>query len=251
MCVHPIYNCSGNHDCVIANNWSMPAEKASGYNKLYRHTENWDVRFMDCEYSMSYYKDFPEFNIRLIVLDLYYDIWKTCRWLAGLLGEALQEGLHVITAMYEPTDYVEEAFGVNFHSLDDYRTAFEKYELDRDGLSFDHRDRVTFEDVIADFIKKGGNYVCNLAGHDHHDSFGLTNRGVLNVVVANGTNWDVLGDSRRIKGIKSYDCFNVVAVDTDLGLLKLIRIGDNVEHYLREKKFLCFDYINKKVISNG
>lgn len=251
-CIHPIYNCPGNHDCVGAdNNWSIPAKKETVHNLLYNHTKNWDVNFMECEHSMSYYKDFPESNIRLIVLDLYYDIWKARRWLAGLLEEAYKNGLHVITAMHEPTDYIEESFGVKFHSIDDYRAVYEKYERDRATLSFDHRDRVTFEDIIAEFIKKGGNYVCNLAGHDHHDAFGLTNRGVLNVVVENGTSGDKLGDSRRVKGTKSYDCFNVVGVDTDLGLLKLIRVGNNVDHYMREKRALCFDYINKKVIFNG
>lgn len=249
--VRPIYQCPGNHDCVSNNNWSVPAEKKRVYHQLFNHIENWDVHFADCEYPMSYYKDFSESNIRLIVLDLYYDIWKTRPWLEGVLEDALKKGLHVITAMHEPTDYIEESFGVHFHSIDNYRAVCEKFELDRDSCSFDHRGRVTFEDVIADFIKKGGNYVCNLAGHEHHDLFGMTHKGVLNVVVENGTNWDTLGDGKRVKGTRTYDCFNVVAVDTDLGLLKLIRIGNQVDHYLREKRYLCFDYKNKKVISNG
>ena len=104
------------------------------------------------------------------------------------------------------------------------------------------------KDKIEEFIKKGGNYVCNLAGHNHHDEFGLTQKGVLNVVVENANDWDKLGDANRVLGTKSYDCFNVVAVDTDMGLLKIVRIGSNVDHYLREKNYLCFDYINKKVI---
>ena len=248
-CVHPIYNCPGNHDCVTPEDiWTEPAKKENVYKLLYNHTENWDVKFFECEHSMSYYKDFEESNIRLIVLDLYYNVWETRVWLRNLLQEAYDKGLHVMTAMHEPTNYVEEDFGVIFNTMDDYKSALKQYELDRTEVSFDHRDRVTFEDIIEEFIKKGGNYVCNLAGHNHHDEFGLTQKGVLNVVVENANDWDKLGDANRVLGTKSYDCFNVVAVDTDMGLLKIIRIGSNVDHYLREKNYLCFDYINKKVI---
>jgi len=249
-CVHPILNCVGNHDCVAHNDWSHPADKKITHSLLFNHSENWDADFADCEYPMSYYKDFPDSNMRLIVLDLYYDIWHTRVWLSKLLDDALEKGIHVVTAMHEPTDYIVDAPDVTFHHMGDYETINRKYELDRTEFSFDHRGRVTFEDVIADFIHRGGNYVCNLAGHDHIDSFGYTQRGVLNVVVENGTDWDTLGESSRIKGTRTYDCFNVVAIDTDLCILKLVRIGNNVEHYMREKNVLCFDYKNRGVIYN-
>lgn len=251
-CVHPVYNCPGNHDCVTPDNvCSHPCDKSTVHGLLYNHTENWDVRFMDCPHSMSYYRDFPDSNIRLIVLDLYYDIWPARAWLRNLLAEALEKGLHVITAMHEPTDYIVDSMGVLYHHMDDYETVNKESELNRTDGAFDHRGRVTFEDIIAAFIRDGGRCVCNLAGHDHIDSFGYTNAGVLNVVVQNGTDWDVLGDARRVKGTKSYDCFNVVGVDTDLGLLKIIRVGCNVDHFMREKNVLCFDYVRKKVIYQG
>ena len=247
-CIRPIFNCTGNHDCVSDNKWSHPSEKKITHSLLFNHTENWGVSFMDCEYPMSYYKDFPDSNVRLIVLDLYYDIWEARVWLAKLLDDALQKGLHIVTAMHEPTDYINETFDTTFHHMDDYEKVFKQFEINRNSLSFDHRDRVTFEDIIADFIDKGGRFVCNLAGHDHIDSFGYTKSGVLNVVVENATDWDKLGESSRIKGTRTYDCFNVVGIDTDLCLLKLIRIGNNVDHHMREKNVLCFDYKNKKVI---
>ena len=247
-CIKSILNCNGNHDCVIGDEWTTPAPKKSVHEKLFNHTENWGAVFMDTEYSMSYYKDFQEENIRLIVLDSYYNIWETRRWLYDRLHEALELGFHVITAMHEPTDYVVEDFGVIFNSKDDYQRACREYEIARESVYFDHRDRVLYEDVIEEFINRGGNYICNLAGHDHHDIFGITRKGVLNVVVENATSWDRLGDANRIEGTKSYDCFNVVAVDTDMNLLKIIRIGSNVDHYLREKNVLCFDYKNKKII---
>ena len=131
-----------------------------------------------------------------------------------------------------------------------FRGIQKEKEATRPAPVFDWRGRQLFEDVIADFISRGGKFVCNLAGHDHVDQFGYTERGVLNVVIACGTTWDKLCDLKRVRGTKSMDCFNVVAVDADLGLLKLVRVGANVDHYLRKKTALCFDYINKRVISD-
>lgn len=55
-------------------------------------------------------------------------------------------------------------------------------------------------------------------------------------------------DARREKGTKSFDSFNVMAVDANLGILKPVRVGNNVDTYLRTKRALCFDYIHKKMI---
>ena len=249
-CSRPILNCVGNHDCFPGDYpWHL-GEKETVHKLLFNHTENWGVTFMDCDHAMSYYKDFPQSNIRLIVLDQYYDLWPTRAWLKGLLEDALDKGIHVITAMHEPTDYIVTHFGIKYDTLDDYQTVRKNYELARTAYDFDHRGRVTFEDVITWFISKGGHYVCNLVGHNHTDEFGLTAGGLLNVVVQNGTTWDAHGDMKRVEGTRSMDCFNVVSVDTELGLLKIVRIGANVDHYLRKKTALCFDYRNQKVISD-
>lgn len=250
-CALPVYNCVGNHDCEPGNGGWVLGDKADTHRLLFGHQEGWNAVFMDCEHSMSYYADFPESCVRMIVLDAYYDIWPTRRWLAGILEDAREKGLHVVTAMHEWTDRIAESFGASFHTMDDYRSFSETYERARTQMDFDHRGRVLFEDIITGFIQQGGVHVCHLAGHEHFDAFGTTPRGVLNVVVANGTTWDNLGDSRRVKGTRSADCFNVVAVDTDLGLLKLIRIGDNVDHYMRKKTALCFDYLHQRMVWNG
>ena len=42
----------------------------------------------------------------------------------------------------------------------------------------------------------------------------------------------------------------IVTVDTILGIIKLVRIGDNVDHYLRSKRTLCYDYKNKRIIAS-
>ena len=41
-----------------------------------------------------------------------------------------------------------------------------------------------------------------------------------------------------------------MTVDTVMGLIKIVRIGDCMDHYLRPKHVLCYDYVNREVISN-
>lgn len=239
-CDRPIYNCVGNHDTFITRKWNENT-KESTHKLLFAPMDDnsSNVNFLECDHSMTYYKDFPESNVRLIVLDLYYDIDIQCEWLKKLLANAKEKGLCVITAMHEQLEDLTQNFGVTFHTNNEY-TPLEKDKCQ-------HKE---FEAIIADFIAGGGTFICNLAGHKHHDMFGLTDTGILHTVVPSATNWDGWCDGKRIRGTRTYDCFNVVSVDTNLGLLKIARIGNNIDHYFRSQRALCFDYINKKVIYN-
>ncbi|MBE6691050.1 MAG: metallophosphoesterase [Ruminococcaceae bacterium] len=245
-CKRPIYNCVGNHDCYAGRGAWLLTEKEIPHRLLFNHTENWDATFFDCDHSMSYYIDRGE--LRLIVLDDYYHTWQTRPWLRALLRDAFEKGLHVITAQHEPTGYISDSFGVPFQTLDDYNAKFRQYELKRTTYDYDHRCRVLYEDVIEEFIAYGGRYVCNLAGHDHVDQLGLTARGVLNVAVQNATSWDALGDTARVAGTQSEDCFNVMSVDTAKGEFRLLRIGADTDRYGRTKGLLVFDYVRQRVI---
>ena len=238
-CVRPIYPCIGNHDTVTTEK-HLPASKESIYNLFFAPAgeEALDGIFMEGDFSTTYYKDFPESNLRLIVLDLYNDIKLQCDWLKKVLDDAKEKGLCVITSMHEPTDKIHNTFDVTFHSRNDYSVI--------QGVA----KQKEFEPVIADFIKQGGIHICNLAGNEHHDLFGLTDAGILNVVVQAATTWDGFTDGKRIKGTRTYDCFNVVSIDANVGLLKIARIGNNIDHYFRSQRSLCYDYINKKVIHN-
>lgn len=239
QCDRPIFNCVGNHDSVVSRKW-ITNDKAEAYNRLFApiNDDSANAEFMDCEYSMTYYKDFPESNIRLIVLDLYYDIEIQQKWLKETLNDAKEKGLCVITAMHEPSDEVNNTFDVTFHTYNKY--------IEICGRN----SKMPYEDIIADFKDGGGCHIVNLAGHVHHDLFGFTDRGVLNSTVPSATNWDGWCDGARIKGTRTYDCFNVVAIDVNLGLLKITRVGNNRDQFLRSQKALCYDYINKKIVYN-
>lgn len=237
-CKRLIYNCIGNHDTYTTNKWIQNTKESTHRLLFAPCTSNYDLNFLGCDYSMTYYKDFADANIRLIVLDLYYDIELQCSWLKDILTEARQKGMCVITAMHEPSDFVNDTFGVTFHTRNDYVALNGRQE------------KTAFEPIIADFVNQGGCHVCNLVGHEHHDLFGLTDAGILNTAVPCATDWDGWCDGKRVKGTHTYDCFNVVSVDTNLGLLRIARVGNNRDNFFRSQRSLCFDYRNKKVIYN-
>lgn len=231
-CRLPILNCIGNHDTVDADR--VNHGKHTAWEKTFTHTENWDVVFCDLPDSMTYYRDFSVSHVRLIVLDQYFDLDAQCVWLRRILQDAREKGLHVLTAMHQPSGHITEKIDTAFHTPTD----------------FEPDPETPFDAILGEFIRSGGIHICNLAGHTHSDRFGFTQNGVLNVVVECACDWAGWCDSLRPRGSRAYDCFNVTSIDTDLSLLKLVRIGDQVDYALRTKRALCWDYRNRKLISS-
>ncbi len=238
-CIRPIYNCVGNHDCLLHmkrgedGKWDIPcADKERTHTLLFNYTDDWDVNWCDVEYPNSYYKDFTDSNIRMIVIDNYYDLEVQVEWLRGLLSDAIEKGLHVMSAFHVPSGHITKSVDTAFNSLNIW------------GFN-----RTVFDEIISEFISAGGIFIAHFAGDHHHDVMGYTDGGVLNVVVESATPYAGWLDSIRSAGTRTIDAFNVVGVDTNLGLLKIVRIGDNCDQYMRRKTVLCYDYINKKKIS--
>ena len=235
-CVKPILNVVGNHDTFDAN--SEISDKPATKQIICSNTDGWDVTFMDIADSMTYYKDYPDSMIRIIALDNYFDQDEQCDWLDLRLREATTMGYHVITFMHEMTNPIIDKLDTNFQTIED----FESYGGNMYSSS-------KFDKVIADWIADGGVHIANFAGHEHSDMIGYTKNGVLNMICQCATNDESWVDAARVEGTKTFDCFNFVSVETTTGVFKVVRIGNNSDHYLREKKVFAYDYINKKILT--
>jgi len=236
-CHNPILNCVGNHDTVsLIDGKLIKTDKETVHKLLFNRTDDWKVNFMPIEHSMAYYKDFPDSKIRLIVIDQYYDIEEQRQWVKERLDEALNENLHVITASHTQTEYIEKKLDVTFCSITD----FESIE--------NYRQKIFLEELLVDFKKAGGIHVVHLSGHRHHDVLGCTQNGIFNIAIECATSWNGYTDAKRIRGSKTFDCFNVVSVDPITHVLKLIRVGNNADCYLRVKHTLCYDYVDNKIV---
>ena len=239
-----ILNCVGNHDTYADNNGSSIATAEQTYALLFSDTSGWDATFGTGSNIMYYYKDFADSGIRLIVLDQYY--WDSTEesWLQSLLDDARTNNLAVITASHTNTAPL----------LTENRVActFTSYDTTWD----DGEQTITFianlDTMIKAFKDAGGEHICHLSGHWHHDILGYTANETLCIAIECATsdhaNWC---DSERVAGTKSFDCFNVISADRSLHQIRLARIGNSVDFYGREKNILCYDYLNKTVIANS
>ncbi len=237
-CDVPIFNVVGNHDTMpVGSSSQETASKKSVYDLLFgTQCKEWGVTFMDSEYPTVYYRDFPKSNIRVIVLDLYNEIDEQKVWLKDRLDEAKEKGMHVVTAMHEMSSNISEPLDTAFHTLNDEMST----------------GSTPFERIIEEFVQSGGIHIVNLAGHKHRDFIGNTISGIFNISIDCATGeFTGNSDGPRVKGTRNYDSFNLVSIDTDIGVIKLIRIGNNLDTCLREKKVLSYDYINKKLLAGG
>ena len=235
----PLYNCVGNHDTYEDNN-HQTASKSSVYNKLFNHQTNWNVTFAPLSNSMTYYKDFSNKKIRMIVLDNYYDIEAQLTWLANTLADAKTLGYSVITFSHQVTDAPHDKVNCTFQTLIPYE----------DG-NFSSVVYTPFDDVIADFKNNGGKHIAHFSGHEHENWFYKTESGVLNISIQNAGTYMGWSEGYRKPYTKSWDCFNVVGIDINFGIIKIVRLGANVDAYNRTLNVITYDYTHDTVIFNS
>ena len=241
----------GNHDtCDRTQNpvvWYQYAGKQAYDRYFAPYIANWEVVQPENAAINGYcwyYKDYNTAKVRLIVLDCMYMFKDTeqaqLQWFTGVLTDAKEKGLSVVAAKHYPFNVVQDKDKNTFNSLD-----YSSY----DGNS--KSSMKGFLDAIETFISSGGEFICWLNGDSHYDFQGLITGYPNQYAIAfenAGCNsqWN---DSVRIKGTKSQDSFNFVTFDTNTKLIKVVRVGNNSDRYLRHKNYICYDYKNKKIIT--
>ncbi len=110
-----------------------------------------------------------------------------------------------------------------------------------------------FGDLIQHFKDNGGKFVAWISGHTHSDQFYYPLRypDILTVVINQAGALRPHGSANRPADMDMRMCANYYAIDTASGLLKIVRLGLTNDRFLRPKNTLCYDYIHKKVISEG
>lgn len=238
----------GNHDVCLGNSVSpMDYQPYSGVTTLQGYNEfiapfvsNWgvvqptDAATLGLNY---YYKDYD--NVRLIVLDCYAPSDSTyiadqVSWLSSVLSSAKTSSKAVVIAVHQT------AAALNYER----ETGFCAYE--RTTSQFIDG---SFVNAVQSFIDAGGEFVCWLAGHTHCDYFGtLANHPNQTQITITCAYHDQYDDG-RVVDTPTADSFNIVSFDTYSKLIKVLRVGNNEDRYLRPKNVLTWDYANKKIVS--
>lgn len=241
----------GNHDTNAvgsdSDHWYHYAGREAYIRYFKPYISNWNViqpENAEANGYCWYYKDYNTAKVRLIVLDCMYMAKDTeqvqLQWFTGVLTDAKEKGLSVVAAKHYPFSVVQDKDKNTFNSLD-----FKSYDGNSKSRMKD------FLDAIETYISSGGEFICWLNGDSHYDFQGLITDYPNQYAIAfenAGCNsqWN---DSVRIEGTKSQDSFNFVTFDTNTKLIKVVRVGNNSDRYLRHKNYICYDYKNKKIIT--
>ena len=218
-----------------------------------------------------FYKDYPDYNIRIIGLSCYHwkenikysdgtpitnypdgepvDTGQQQTWFRSVLEDARQQGLHVICSSHGNAEYISEDT-VSFQALAPYR-----YTNQDSLISME-----MFQEVQT-FIDNRGNFIAWLNGHAHEDHFGvikdypqqlqicIETAGALRQ--SPGSQFEFSGWHDREENTINDDLFNIVSVNIYNKSISLLRIGCEYDKYGRHIGSLSYDYENKKILFNN
>ena len=240
-----VLTCIGNHDCATRSdntynyNWTALSMSQRDAYYIAPFESNWGVAHESGK--SYYYKDYASAKVRLIVMDgmLYMsnssDATDQTTWLENLLSDAITNDLHVLIAIHAPHDGATAV-----------ECSFSRYGQSPMPLWTDCNTPQSVIDTVAAKIESGLKFVGYLVGHTHQDNI-----------------WDATGDGKQLmycitcsavgqpglwKNSDQHrnalgDAYNLVTIDTENTLVKIIRCGGaDIDDHMRTRKAICFNY---------
>ena len=110
----------------------------------------------------------------------------------------------------------------------------------------------TIPECVDAFIKDRGTFICYLCGHTHRD-FVLQSIKYPNQIcfVTMSARYEYVEDGWRSQDENNddFDSFNYIGVDLKKSVIKIKRIGTNVNAWMQRRNTLCWDFKNHKLVS--
>lgn len=263
----------GNHDRRTTSGYkTVPV--ADAYATYFENVEEWGVTQPEGaaeNYLMYYYKDYAA-GVRLIVLDGEAQDAAQVQWLEATLANALANNLTVvIAAHYVPGNFSEDYIvgtpcgrstfhAANYSRMEEINSYFKM--------------GAAYPQAVQDFIDAGGKFAIWLCGHYHLDLLAYAWKGWgRNMSTDDGGNYytdggnkvyceksDILfaainkagmhnADSRADRSVLRH-CANFVTIQPANNLVKIIRVGINIDKFLRPINVITYDYVKKEIIAN-
>jgi hypothetical protein len=236
----------GNHDAYASVPLTMTdlVPMSDMYERwMQPNIDGWDVTYQQGK--TYYYKDYATSNVRLIAIDTNtaYDQRYSSEqaaqvaWFEDVLSDARTANMHVVVACHF---LVTEPNTVN--------TPFMTYGISPRAIG--GFIPIAFINSVKSFIDAGGNFIGYLTGHGHED-YTITpdaDARQFDIGVCNAHTLNNGGDLQRVVGTRTQDAFNIVGIDTTNHLLKIVRVGANMNVVLSERKVLTYNYATNTVI---
>ena len=110
-----------------------------------------------------------------------------------------------------------------------------------------------FMNVDGSIERTKGKFIAWLCGHTHVDYFYYPKnyQNILNICINQTGNLRDQNLADRPSGSKERLCANYLAINTTSGSLKMVRLGLNMDRNLRPVNYTFYDYINRRIISEG
>lgn len=242
-----VLTCIGNHDSASYNS-------GTGYNWTALSMANRDAYYIapfESRWGIThttgksyYYKDYTTQGVRLIVMDaMLYSSYESdtslateqTSWLEGLLVSAITNDLHVIIAIHAPHG------GATAEEC-----SFSRYGQTAMPTHTDCDTPQVIIDAVASAITNGLKFVGYIVGHTHQDNiWDAENDGkqlmfcITCANVSGNAQWKNSDQNRST----TEDAFNLVTIDTENTLVKIIRGGGaDIDDHMRIRKAICFNY---------
>ena len=249
----------GNHDTASKSGntfyWHTYQGKQSYDRYFAPWIANWNVvQPADAEENgyCFYYKDYTDAKVRLVVLDTFDtdDSYQATQlaWFESVLADAITNGLSVIIASH---------FRIKCESL-------LKSPFTMPGAATENPDSSVCNDpfipLVKAFIDGGGELVCWITGHSHYDAISKTseaNGSQINICIGNAGRFytvdNVLWETNSRINVepndwKTFDLFNIMAVDVTYKTIVLFRVGSNWDKMGRRVETCCIKYNTGEIL---
>ena len=240
---HKILTCIGNHDVNSGpyTSYGSGITMSMAYNRYFApYIANWGVEYT--EGKTYYYKDYTEKKIRLICLDFCTSATSDQNvWLESVLSDVKTKGYTVVIMEHTPVHY-ESHISCNFNMP--YSSWDSEFGNSNSNMNL-------YQATVQNFIDDGGKFACYLTGHSHYDKVtyntNYPNQICIAVTCAHASSY--YNEQVRESGTRSMDAFNVVLIDTEFKTITLLRVGANIDNYLRPRNVLTISYETKDIIT--
>ena len=245
-----ILNVIGNHDTLVGSTW-IGMTMGEAYTTYFApYISNWGVTGTSGQ--TYYYKDYTDNKVRLIILDIMHQSADQLTWFTNTLASAKTAGLHVVVAVHSRP----------YWQFTSHQTAWDDKPLvpsytagysDTSASTYPENLSDDYADAVDDFMTGGGYFVCWIHGHTHHKMFAQlqTHSNQLDVSVENAGIPDFAWTyvKARIENTKSEDCFNVIGIDTDSKILRIMAVGATYDRFMRHTDTIAYNYDTHTILT--
>jgi len=236
----------GNHEQLTQTKKGGLMDEKPMYDKFFApYIKDWNVTYT--EGTTYYYKDYDNSKIRMVVLDNFIrgkEDEAQVNWFKSVLDETKKKDYSLLIAHHIILPNFVKLTESNWCELD--ITTDDPYTSLYATIG-------EYQKMVDDFMTSGGKFIAWIGGHTHFDVMGYSKDYpkqfcyCMDECHRGGGN--VYASVMRVYGTKTEDMANALVVDTSLNMIKLIRIGANLDNRMRQRNVFAYDYVNHKIVS--